>query len=131
MEDLFARIVLGHLTGDYLLQSKAMALRKSDKGLAGLAWCTFHCVLYTASVSLFLWTLNPLVIALIFLTHWPLDRWSLASVWLKLIRGRDFASAYTSEDQYREFDVAFTCFVYAVVDNTFHLISLWLIVMLL
>lgn len=131
MEDLFARIVLGHLTGDYLLQSKAMALKKSEKGLAGFTWCSFHCLLYTATLCLFLWTLNPLVAVLVFLSHWPADRWSLASVWLKFIRGRDFASAYTSTDKYREFDIAFTCIVYTVADNTFHLIALWFIVKLL
>ena len=127
MEDLFARIVLGHLTGDYLFQSKLMALKKSEKGLAGLLWCTFHCFIYTVSVCLFLWTVNPLIVALIFLSHWPLDRWSLASKWLKLIRGRDFIQAYASREQYRDIDLAFSCLVYAVADNTMHLILLWLI----
>ena len=130
MTDVFAKIVLGHLTGDYLLQSKAMALNKSKKGWRGFAWCVFHCVTYTAAVSLFLWTVNPLTISLIFASHFVVDRWSLATVWLKFIRGRDFASAYLSKDQHREFDIAFTCLVYTVADNTIHLISLWLIAML-
>ena len=127
MEDLFARIVLGHLAGDYLLQSKAMALKKSEKGTSGIFWCTVHCLLYTASVCLFLWTAKPLIVTLVFLSHWPIDRWSLASKWLKLIRGRDFVAAYQSQDKYWEIDVAFSCLVYAVVDNTIHLILLWLI----
>jgi len=127
MQDIFARIVLGHLVGDYLLQSKAMALKKSEKGLTGIAWCTFHSLIYTASVCLFLWTLNPVVVALVFLSHWPIDRWSLASKWLKTIGGRDFIKAYESKEKYREIDIAFSCLVYAVVDNTMHLILLWLI----
>lgn len=127
MEDLFARIVLGHLVGDYLLQSKVMALKKSERNCNGIFWCTIHCLLYTASVCLFLWPVKPLIIGLIFLSHWPIDRWSLASWWLKLIKGRDFVSAYQSPGQYREIDIAFSCLVYTVVDNTMHLILLWLI----
>lgn len=127
MEDLFARIILGHLAGDYLLQNRTMALKKSDKGLAGFLWCTWHCLIYTACVCLFLWNFQPLLIGLVFLSHWPIDRWQLAAKWLKLIRGRDFYQAYRSIEKYREIDLAFSCYVYAVVDNTWHLIILWLI----
>jgi hypothetical protein len=127
MEDLFARIVLGHLAGDYLLQSKSMALKKSSQGWAGIAWCTWHCLVYTASVCLFLWTLKPLIIVLVFLSHWPIDRWSLAAKWLKLIRGRNFVAAYLLKEQFWEIDLVFSCLVYAIVDNTIHLIMLWLI----
>ena len=127
---MFAQIVFGHLFGDYLFQNKAMALRKSEKGWAGYGWCTLHCLIYTACVCLFLWTLNPLVIALIFLSHWPIDRWSLALRWLKLIRGRDFIKAFESRDKYLgEIDLSFSCLVYAVVDSTLHLVLIWLIVL--
>lgn len=125
---MFAQIVLGHLMGDYLFQSRAMALRKSEKSWIGYFWCILHCLIYTASVCLFLWTPNPLVIALVFASHFPFDRWSLASKWLKLIRGRDFIKAFESKEKYREIDLSFSCLVYAVVDNTMHLILLWLIV---
>jgi len=125
---MFAQIILGHLVGDYLLQSKAMALEKSAKGFNGILWCTLHSLIYTASVCLFLWTLNPLIIGLVFLSHWPIDRWSLASKWLKLIRGRNFVEAFNSREEYRDIDLAFSCLVYVVVDNTMHLILLWLIV---
>ena len=128
MADLFILALLGHLTGDYLLQSKKMALGKSESGLRGVWWCTAHMILYTAAVCLFLWTIHPLIISLVFVPHWIIDRWSLASVWLKLIRGRTFEAAYQSKEKYREFDVAFTCLVYAVADNTMHLITLWLMI---
>jgi len=127
MEDMFARIVLGHLAGDYLFQSKAMALKKSEPGIKGIAWCTLHCAIYTACVCLFLWTTNPITITLVFLSHWPFDRWSLASKWLDIIRGRNIKKAFLSKDKYREFDLIFSCFVYAATDNTIHLILLWLI----
>ncbi len=125
--DIFARILLGHLVGDYLLQNKAMALKKSEKGLSGIVWCTIHSIIYTASVCLFLWTVNPLLVLLVFISHWPIDRWSLASKWLKLIRGRDFLAAYSSTEKYREIDISFSCLVYAVADNTMHLVLLWTI----
>ncbi|MCX6744261.1 MAG: DUF3307 domain-containing protein [Candidatus Parcubacteria bacterium] len=128
MDKYFAAVVLGHLAGDYLFQSKGMALLKSKPGRQGANWCLIHCLIYTAIVCLFLWTTNPLVVALVFLSHYPLDRWSLGSKWLKLIRGRDFLAAYVKKEPGWEIDLAFSCLVYAVVDNTMHLILLWLIV---
>lgn len=125
MEDLFARIVLGHLVGDYLFQSKKMAIGKSERGWRGWCWCTLHSLIYTATVCLFLWTINPLVIFLIFLSHWPIDRWSLAKYWSKLIGGRDIMTAWASTDRWREIDLAFSCLVYAIGDNTMHLVLMW------
>ena len=127
MTDIFIRMVLGHLVGDYLLQNNKMAFGKSMPGWDGHFWCTVHCLLYTAAVCLFLQTVNPLVVSLVFLSHWPLDRWSLAGKWLKLIGGRDFMAAHKSDDEYRDIHVAFSCLVYAVADNTMHLVLLWLI----
>ncbi|MBT6691671.1 DUF3307 domain-containing protein [Candidatus Parcubacteria bacterium] len=127
MEDLFARIVFGHLAGDYLLQTKAMALNKTLPGIRGITWCSWHCLIYTAAMALFLWTLNPLLIGFIFISHWVIDRWSWGQKWLNLIRGRNFIQAHASQEQYREIDIAFSCLVYAVVDNTLHLLIVWLI----
>jgi len=128
IEDIFIRVFLGHLVGDFLLQSRAMALGKSEKGWNGHKWCTFHCVVYTLAVCLFAWTANPLFIVLVFLSHWPIDRWSLTSYWLKLIRSRNLVGAYLSEEKFREFDIAFSAIVYTVADNTLHLVALWAIV---
>lgn len=132
---MFGEIVLGHLAGDYLFQSKQMALRKSEKGWHGIMWCTLHCLIYTVCICLFLWAatsfavaFNPLLMALIFLSHYPIDRWSWGSKWLKMIRGRDFIKAFNSKEKYREIDLSFSCLVYAAVDNTLHLILLWLII---
>ena len=128
MDDLFARLVLGHLAGDYLLQSQAMALNKSLPSWKGIAWCSWHCLVYTISVCLFLWTINPWVVCLIFASHWPIDRWSLGQKWLDLIKGRNFVMAYYSNEQYREVDLTFSCIVYTVVDNTWHVLIMWLII---
>jgi len=128
MTETFAAVVLGHLAGDYLAQSKNMALQKSQPSWQGFKWCLLHCLIYTTCVCLFLWTINPLIIVLVFLSHFPIDRWSLASKWLKMIRGRDFINAYLQKQAFWEIDVSFSCLVYAVVDNTMHLILLWLII---
>ena len=128
MAELFILALLGHLIGDYLLQTKHMALNKSAKGWGGIKTCSIHVLIYTTSVCLMLWMFNVWVWLAIFIPHWIIDRWSLASLWLKLIKGRTFEEAYLSKDHYREFDIAFTSLVYAVVDSTFHLLSLWLVI---
>ena len=123
MEDLFARIVLGHLVGDYLLQNKTMALKKSENSLRGILWCTLHCLIYTASVCAFLQNINIVMIFLIFTSSWIIDHWSLASRWLKLIRGRDIMDFYLHKD---DIGLTFSCLVYAVIDNTLHVLLIWL-----
>ncbi len=126
--EIFINILFGHLVGDYLLQSKKMAFFKSENTSRGYLWCFIHSLIYTASICLFLWTLNPVIIILVFMSHYPIDKWSLASKWLKLIGGRDFIKAYESTEKYREIDISFSAIVYTVVDNTFHLLLLWGIV---
>ncbi len=128
MEDIFARLILGHLVGDYLLQSKKMAYLKTEKSINGIVWCLTHSLIYTLSVCLFLWKFDPLIIALIFISHYPIDRWSLAKKWLKIIKGRDILAAYKSKGEHREIDLIFSCLVYTAVDNTWHLLLLWLII---
>ena len=128
MADLFIAALLGHLVGDYLLQTKYMALNKSEVGWAGIVPCTVHVSVYTTAVCAFWWTIDPLLVALVFVPHWIIDRWSLATPWLKMIRGRTFDDALKSRDEYREFDIAFTSIVYTVTDNTMHLICLWLVI---
>ncbi len=125
MLNLFINLIFGHLVGDYLLQSKSMALKKGLPGWIGWKWCLFHCLVYTFAVCAFLKTVNPLAIAIVFLSHVAIDRWSLADKWLKLIRGRTFLAAYASTEPTREFDIAFTSIVYTVVDNTWHILIMY------
>ena len=125
MNDIYVRLLLGHLLGDYLLQSRLMAIRKSEPGNAGLWISLVHCSIYTAAVCLFLWTSNPCIVALIFASHWPADRYSLGTPWLRMIRGRDLKTAIESKDPT---EISFAALVYAVVDNAIHLIAMWAIV---
>ena len=122
MLTIFEKILLGHLIGDYLLQSKKMAIAKSTKGLIGLTWCLIHCLLYTLIIYLMTTTHDPIKIVLIFMSHFPIDRWSLASWWLKVIKGRDLMTAYHSTANYHEIDLSFSVIIYVVVDNTMHLL---------
>lgn len=130
MNNLFVQVLLGHFVADYLLQSRDMAMRKSDKNWRGFAWCMAHCIIYTLTVCSFLQTLDLTLMLLVFLSHFPIDRWSLASKWLKVIKGRDILEAYQSKEKYREIDIAFSCLVYAIADNTIHLVLLYWITLI-
>jgi len=127
MLTIFEKIILGHLVGDYLLQPKKMAILKQTKGLNGLVWCLIHCLIYTLVICLFTSTIEPIKVILIFISHFPIDRWSLAGKWLKLIKGRSFMEAYQSEEKLREVDLAFSAIVYVIVDNAFHVLLMWAI----
>ena len=123
MLTIFEKIILGHLIGDYLLQPKKMAIEKSAKGLNGLLWCLAHSLIYTLAICLFAATTNPIIIGLVFLSHFPIDRWSLAGWWLKIIRGRNFLTIEHS----RKTDLSFSVVVYVIVDNTIHILLMTLI----
>jgi len=133
MTDFFATLILGHLIGDYLLQNKWMAMNKS-----GSTWkCAVHCLIYTAAVAATTW---PTVHGwqwslLVFASHFPVDRWSLADKWLDAIDGRSLRDyiANGKNDIPRELDAdnyhalrgGFTALVYAAADNTLHLATMY------
>jgi membrane-associated HD superfamily phosphohydrolase len=131
MIELFIYGIFGHLVGDYLLQPKKMALNKSAKTWKGFSICILHSLIYTASIFIVIWRFNLLAVILIFVSHFIIDYWSLGQIWLKLIKGRTFEGAYSSQDKSREFDIAFTSIVYTVVDATFHLLILWFVLKLI
>ena len=141
--------VIGHLVGDYLLQNKWMALNKNEKGWYGIGICTAHSLIYSIAVTLvvgiYLWGFAPYgirvwaILTMVFLTHYPIDRWSLADKWLKLIRGRQLDEVFKEADLRHLNGMAlpnppghmtqvanvatqqsFTALAYAVADNTTH-----------
>jgi hypothetical protein len=117
--------ILGHMIGDYLLQSTWMAITKSKKGFEGIIACTVHVVLYTVAVSFMIQTKDPTVWALIFVPHWIIDHWSLGELWLKMIGGRTKSKLLLASGLEREFGFAFYAPVYIAVDNTLHFVCLW------
>lgn len=69
-------IIVGHMIGDYLLQSDWMALNKKKSGINGLIACIVHCLIWTVSVYAFCFRQvgSVLVFILLFASHFVLDR---------------------------------------------------------
>jgi hypothetical protein len=133
--DFWIRLVLGHCTGDYGLQTAKMALGK------GKSWraCAWHCTVYTASVAAWLipealQSPVPYIafIAIVFASHLVLDKTPVVQWWLKKIGSRTFENAETysavkeTRDIYKQFYVAFAAIVHAVLDNALHFLLMYL-----
>ena len=114
------KLLIGHLIGDCLLQSRDMAENKGEK--EGFWWSILHGVLYTMAVCTLLWNFHPQTVILIFLSHWPIDRFGVASWWCRNVLDRDPGDVYKFANRFREIRVGFACLHYAIVDNTMHLI---------
>lgn len=81
---LFDWLLIGHLVGDYLLQTRWMAERKASEWLPLLA----HCAAYTAVVTLLALPAGGLSLpaaALVFCSHLLLDRRELVNFWAQKI----------------------------------------------
>ena len=130
MNEFFVNLLFGHIIGDYFLQNRLMSTTKNKDDFKGYVACTIHCLIYTLSICIFTGAWNPLFILLVFGSHFVIDKFSLADVWLKLIRGRSIK--YYLEDD--NIDItekhlimrgSFTGIVYVVVDNTMHLLIMY------
>ncbi len=110
-------MLIGHSFGDYMLQSKEMAIKKSSS----IKWCLVHCLIYTTAVVVATWFFHPIFIMGVFVSHFLIDYYELGMKWLRLIRGRDFYKEFYSDDKYRDVALPFATLVYAVVDNTIHI----------
>ena len=127
-------LVIGHLLGDYVLQNDWMATNKTNPmrlgvlgelptpkemsaGNRGDLACTVHCVLYTLAVwACNFWWMPWWGLAACFACHWPLDRFRLAGRWMRNVSGQAaFASGILSP------------WSVVVVDNTAHLLTLFVI----
>lgn len=142
IEKIMFWAILGHFVGDYLMQSKKMALGKTCPGWPGAFRCAQHCLYYTWAVMMAVvigqnsWgtSSNIWIWPMVFLTHYPIDRWSLADKLLELINGRRLRELVESKEA-RQWQMeyldnvaivsttqAFAALVYTVVDNTMHII---------
>ena len=134
-------LFLGHLAGDYLLQNQWMALNKAKNTWVGWLSALIHCVLYTFAVCLFMWNFDPIWIVVVFLSHFPIDKFSLTDKYLHYIKGRSLKD-YVNKDKWKEnliiinppkheinrYDIlegSFAAVVYTITDNTMHLILMW------
>ena len=75
--------LVAHLVGDYILQSNWMATEKTKRSVAALA----HAICY--SLPFLFLTRSPVALAVIFASHFIIDRWRLARyvIWLKNFLG--------------------------------------------
>lgn len=82
--NLFAWLLLGHLMGDFLLQTSWMAEKKAQQWIPLLV----HCFIYTCLVALFALLdegLSMPAIAVIFVGHVFIDRRIFVDYWAKHI----------------------------------------------
>lgn len=104
-------LVVGHLCGDYVAQSDNMAAGKRQSHLA----CLQHCAAYTVCVWLFsFWWMPWWGLALCMALHFPVDRYRLVGRWML---------AFGQEGFFRGLGP----WSFILVDNTYHLVCLWLI----
>ena len=80
MNETLTLAIIGHLVGDYLLQTDWMAKNKKQKILP----CLVHCLVWTTSVCLFSGWSNPISILFIFECHFIQDHTQIVSWWMQL-----------------------------------------------
>lgn len=105
-----ALAIIGHLVGDYLIQNDWMALNKKQRSFP----CAVHCLLWTAAVCAFTGWVQPVVVSVLFLTHFAQDRTNVILWWMtKVNRQTIFATGPCSP------------WSIIVVDNVWHIVALW------
>jgi hypothetical protein len=109
LEPLFLAF-LGHLVGDYLFQTDWMAENKKKLSFP----CLIHSMVWAGCVVLFAgWGWVSFVI--LFAFHFIQDRTTMVRDWMRLIGQDRFATG------------SYAPWSMVIVDNTFHLLQIWLI----
>jgi hypothetical protein len=92
-------LLVGHLVGDFLSQSDWMARNKTNSWEKGRrSWwlghlaCLVHCLVYALSVWQFAIWLPWWAVLIVFLSHFPIDRWRLARRLMKVTGQEEFAT---------------------------------------
>lgn len=118
--NLFTWLFLGHCVGDWMLQNDWMAKNKQN-GLMNWA-CFVHVTLYTACILVAYWLAGApaepasrvfLFAAIVYVSHWLIDATDAAGLWAHVIQQSE------------------TVLVRIMVDQTFHLVMLGLLIALL
>ena len=141
--DWFIGLLLGHLTGDYILQNSWMALNKKQH----LSICMLHCAVYTfcvcAGLTLFNVPFSLILVLGIYLSHIVLDATSLVDKWMKFYGITSFTTCIPSrinndnkeipdwDSEINASQIVQTMFgtiCYVVIDNTLHLIMMVLFI---
>ena len=138
-------LLLGHLAGDYLLQNQWMSMNKSKNTLKGWTAAFVHCIIYTLAICLFMQNFDLIWIVVVFLSHFPIDKFMLAEKYMHFIKGKGMKD-YVKKDtpvqmksfptksnidarvpvnRYHVLEGSFMAIVYTVTDNALHLILMW------
>ena len=97
--------ILGHMLGDYLFQNPWMAFNKTKRNFP----CIVHCLIYTLCILLVTRWLNWKLL-IVFITHFIMDRFRLATYWRKIMGDKEPQLPYI-----------------ILSDNTIHLLTLWIL----
>jgi hypothetical protein len=133
---IYFQMLLGHLVGDYLLQNEWMAMNKSKNTWIGWISAFVHCVLYTLAVCTVMWNFTPIWILIVFLSHFPIDKFAFANIYMHYVKGKsmkDYVKKdnvdYVDKEPLNRYDIlegSFTAIVYTVTDNTLHLLIMYI-----
>jgi hypothetical protein len=122
-------LILGHLVGDYIFQFHQQAAHKKDAGWRGWTYCMEHCILYTIIVCLFIGRWDWIAVAGIGLSHYIVDRYK----WLGWLHAHVYKrppmvhKAGEPVDDQLAYNTSLSVFVYIMMDNTIHLVLMYLI----
>lgn len=118
--ETLASAIVGHLVGDYLIQNDWMAQNKKIQTPEGNTACVVHCSIWTMAVMLFSgWYRTEhlfLVCAAVFFTHYIQDRTNIVKFWMTRINRQPIFS-----------QPPLAPWSIIVVDNVWHIFTLWLI----
>lgn len=103
--------IIGHLVGDYLLQNDWMALYKKQSDFR----CAVHCAIWTACVCGAVGWSAPVVIGILFATHYAQDRTQVVAWWMDAIGQKQFRTGMCAP------------WSTIVVDNVWHILTIALV----
>lgn len=103
--------IIGNLVGDYLLQNDWMALNKKKHTFH----CAVHCAVWTACVCLFAGWTSPLIVLLLFASHFLQDRTPIIAWYMDAIGQKSFRTGLCAP------------WSSIIVDNVWHIVTLWAI----
>ena len=107
-------ILIGHLVGDYLLQTGWMASNKTKWSLIGWTACILHCVIYTIIMACCVRNFHFIGMAIVFAQHLIADK-SRAPV--------EFYMRHIQK--FKPWPPHYAWVI--LYDNCFHLLTAWLV----
>lgn len=113
MNELFPSILMSHVIGDFIVQNDKIAKMKKESHL----YCFIHCFLYTWCFWFFT-ELPFLLLLCIFIQHFLQDRWNFVLWFMNKFGKKEFAKPPCAP---------WSIFV---VDNTFHLTFIYVLIRL-